>query len=82
MLKANKKMIDYLNSLSNKQLLDIWNSTESQITDKEKFIIRDGIMQVIEIKYNNIYNNWMDNDFDKNPQGENLEYWFNKYNLI
>ena len=78
MLNASQEMIDKINGLSNKQLIEIWEHTEKQIASVENVLIRDAIMQVVENKFPLIFKKWMDNDFSKNPDGENLRYYFKK----
>lgn len=78
MLEANETMVNKLSELPNSQLLEVWNWTETQIGSAENMIIRDGIMKVIENKYPTIYDAWINNDYNKNPEGDKLSYYFKK----
>lgn len=82
MLKANTAMLDRLDLYPPRQLCAIWEWTETQIGSVENVIIRDGIMQTIESKWPQLFTAWMENDYNKNPARDKLDYWFKRYGII
>ena len=49
-----------LNKFSTENILNLWNETEKQITNKYIYDVRDNIMKVLEVRHPNKYNLWMD----------------------
>lgn len=82
MLEASEQMIKKVESLSSTQILSVWDHTEKSIMSVNNVLIRDAVMAAVEKKYPLLYDNWMSNDYSKNPAGDKLSYWFKIFKII
>jgi hypothetical protein len=64
-----------LNRLTVKQLIDLWNETEHQLMSIDLATVRGWIMDCLECKDPEAFNQWVDADFPN----DKIEIHFKKY---